>query len=241
MSRKRRPARHKPAPVQRTDVQQAEELEALARKYPQDQEEILTEAAEFYNRAGQHEKALALYQEVLDAKCEEPHLVQAFRIDALWDAGRQDEAREAARDLRREHPADAGPWNVVAEKFETADELHDAADYFTAGVTHLLGPCHPSHRRRRPRRGGCHRDRDARHRPPPRPTSPRPAARRPRPTGSRPLRGPPFPPPHRQHPRRPTQSRAPSRRQRSPGPDRLDREALPRGRSSPGCPPLIPA
>ncbi|MFJ2008615.1 SEC-C domain-containing protein [Streptomyces chartreusis] len=143
MSRKRRPARHKPAPVQRTDVQQAQELEALARKYPQDQEEILTEAAEFYNRAGRHEKALALYQEILDGDCEEPHLVQAFRIDALWDAGQRDEAREAARDLRREHPADAGPWNIIAETFETADELNDAADYFTAGVTRLLGPATP--------------------------------------------------------------------------------------------------
>ncbi|MET7356262.1 SEC-C metal-binding domain-containing protein [Streptomyces mirabilis] len=143
MSRKRRPARRQPDPIQRTDAQQAEELEALARKYPQDQEEILTEAAEFYSRAGQHEKALALYQHVLDADCEDPYLVQAFRMDTLWDAGRTDEARAAAKDLRRQHPADAGPWNIVAETFESADELHDAADYFTAGVTHLLGPAAP--------------------------------------------------------------------------------------------------
>ncbi|MEU5547679.1 SEC-C domain-containing protein [Streptomyces sioyaensis] len=143
MSRKRRPARRQPTPVQRTDTQQAEELEALARKYPQDQEEILTEAAEFYSRAGLHERALALYQQVLDAGCEEPHLVQAFRINTLWDAGRTGEAREAAADLRRRHPADAGPWNIVAEMFESADELHDAVDWFTAGVTHLLGPTTP--------------------------------------------------------------------------------------------------
>jgi tetratricopeptide (TPR) repeat protein len=143
MPRKRRPARRQSIPVERTDAQQAEELEALARKYPQDQEEILTEAAEFYSRAGQHEKALALYQYVLDADCEDPHLIQAFRMDTLWDAGRTDEARAAAKDLRRQHPGDAGPWNIVAETFESADELHDAADYFTAGVTLLLGPATP--------------------------------------------------------------------------------------------------
>ena len=143
MSRKRRPARRQPTPVQRTDAQQAEELEALARKYPQDQEELLIEAAEFYSRAGQHDKALALYQQILDAHCEEPHLVQAFRVNTLWDAGRTDEAREAATDLRCRHPTDTGPWNIVAEMFEAADELHDAADWFTAAVTHLLGPTTP--------------------------------------------------------------------------------------------------
>ncbi|MFJ5035900.1 SEC-C metal-binding domain-containing protein [Streptomyces sp. NPDC088560] len=143
MSRKRRPARRKPALVERTDAQQAEELEALARKYPQDQEELLTEAAEFYGRAGQHDRALALYQQVLDGDCEDPHLIQAFRIDALWNAGRTDEACEAAKDLRRQHPTDAGPWEIVAEMFEVADHLHDAVDWFTAAVTHLLGPATP--------------------------------------------------------------------------------------------------
>ncbi|WP_037827151.1 SEC-C metal-binding domain-containing protein [Streptomyces sp. NRRL B-1347] len=143
MSRKRRPAHRQPALVERTDVQQAEELEALARKYPQDQEELLTEAAEFYTRAGQHERALALFQQVLDSDCDDPHLIEAFRIDALWNAGRTDQAREAAEALRRRHPADAGPWEIVAEMFEVADHLHEAADWFTAGVTHLLGPATP--------------------------------------------------------------------------------------------------
>ncbi|MCC2280713.1 SEC-C domain-containing protein [Streptomyces sp. ET3-23] len=143
MSRKRRPAYRQSAPAERTDAQQAEDLEALARKYPQDQEELLTEAAEFYSRAGQHDRALALYQQVLDGDCEDPHLVRALRIDALWDAGRTDEAREAAKELRRRHPAGAGPWHIVAEMFETADEFHDAADYFTAAVTHLLGSATP--------------------------------------------------------------------------------------------------
>ncbi|MFK0297402.1 SEC-C metal-binding domain-containing protein [Streptomyces sp. NPDC090442] len=143
MSRKRRPTHRQSVPRERTDAQQAEELQALARKYPQDREHLLTEAAEYYSRAGQHDRALALLQHLLDAGCEDPHLVQALRIDALWEAGRTDEAREAATNLRRQHPTDTGPWNLVAEMFETTGELHDAADYFTAGVTHLLGPATP--------------------------------------------------------------------------------------------------
>jgi hypothetical protein len=46
--------------------------------------------------------------------------------------------------------------------FEAADELHDGADWFTAAVTHLLGPTTPPHRRRRPPSDGRHRHRDAR-------------------------------------------------------------------------------
>ncbi|WP_371666658.1 tetratricopeptide repeat protein [Streptomyces sp. NBC_00289] len=143
MSRKRRPAHGLPVLVERTDALQAEELEALARKYSQDQEELLTEAAEFYSRAGQHDNALALYQQVLDANCRDPHLIQAFRIDTLWNAGRTDEAREAAEALRRRHPAHAVTWEIIAEMLEVADHLHDAADWFTAGGTHLLGPTAP--------------------------------------------------------------------------------------------------
>jgi pentatricopeptide repeat protein len=51
---------------------QAEELEDLARKYPQDREEILVEAAGCWVDAGQHDRALGLYQQMLDAGCEEP-------------------------------------------------------------------------------------------------------------------------------------------------------------------------
>ncbi|MFE9443508.1 tetratricopeptide repeat protein [Streptomyces sp. NPDC006602] len=143
MSRKRRPATPRHVPAQRTPVMEAEELEALAREYPEDREEILVEAAGHWSEAGQYDRALALHQQLLDAGCEDAHLIEAYRINTLWDAGRTDEARDAAIQLRRRHPTDAGAWNFVAEMFETAGELHDAADWFTAGITHLLGPAAP--------------------------------------------------------------------------------------------------
>ncbi|GGN64552.1 preprotein translocase SecA [Streptomyces albiflavescens] len=143
MSRKRRRTPHQPAPAERTYATQAEELEALAREYPEDREEILVEAAGSWNDAEEYDRALALYQQLLDTKCEDPHLIEAYRISTLWDAGRADQAREAAGRLRRQHPTDPGAWNFVAEAFETAGELRDAADWFTAGITHLLGPATP--------------------------------------------------------------------------------------------------
>ncbi|MCX5309403.1 tetratricopeptide repeat protein [Streptomyces sp. NBC_00154] len=143
MSRKRRPTPSRHTPAERTPVIQAEELEALALEYPQDREEILVDAAGCWGDAGQYDRALALYQRLLDTGCEDAHLIEAYRINTLWDAGRTDQARDAATQLRRQHPTDAGAWNFVAEMFETAGELHDATDWFTAGITHLLGPATP--------------------------------------------------------------------------------------------------
>ncbi|MET8214173.1 tetratricopeptide repeat protein, partial [Streptomyces sp. NPDC005373] len=146
MSRKRRRTPHQPAPAERTYATQAEELEALAREYPEDREEILVEAAGSWNDAEEYDRALALYQQLLDTRCEQPHLIEAYRISTLWDAGRTEEAREAASVLRRQHPTDPDAWNFVAEALESAGELHDAADWFTAGTTHLLGPATPATR-----------------------------------------------------------------------------------------------
>ncbi|OLZ59449.1 hypothetical protein AV521_45315 [Streptomyces sp. IMTB 2501] len=143
MSRKRRRTPQRHAPAERTYATQAEELEALAREYPEDREEILVEAAGSWNDAEEYDRALALYQQLLDTGCEEPHLIEAYRISTLWDAGRADEARQAAGLLRRQHPADPGAWNFVAEALETAGELHDAADWFTAGLTRLFGAITP--------------------------------------------------------------------------------------------------
>jgi tetratricopeptide (TPR) repeat protein len=144
MSRKRRPAPSRRTTLaERTPATQAEELEALALQYPQDREEILIEAAGCWGEAGQYERALALYQQLLETGGEEPHLIEAYRISTLWDAGRVDQAREAALRLRHAHPTHAGAWNLIAETFETAGELQGAAEWFTAGLTHLLGPATP--------------------------------------------------------------------------------------------------
>ncbi|MGI5144643.1 SEC-C domain-containing protein [Streptomyces sp. CA-106110] len=143
MSRKRRPRPQRTAPVERNPALEAEGLQALAREYPEEREEILLDAADCWSEAGRHDRALALYQQLLDTGCEEPHLIEAYRISTLGDAGRTSEAREAAARLRRQHPTDAGAWNVVAETFESVGEFQDAADWFTAGLTHLLGAATP--------------------------------------------------------------------------------------------------
>jgi hypothetical protein len=125
-----------------TPAQEAEEYERLVAHYPEDREELLIEAAGAWCAAEEYDRALALYERLLDPEdvgCEEPDLVDAFRIGALWDAGRAEEAREAAAAFRRRHPRHADAWNFVGEAFESHDDPAAAAEWYTAGVTHVLG------------------------------------------------------------------------------------------------------
>ncbi|WP_225100745.1 SEC-C domain-containing protein [Streptomyces sp. CoH27] len=145
-NKKTRKAGRIPAPREAdpdpTPAQQAEEYERLVTRYPEDREELLLEAADAWRAAGEYDRALALYDRLLrpeDGGCEEPDLVDAFRINALWDAGREEQAREAAAAFRRRHPRHAGAWNFVGEAFEEHDDNAAAAEWYTAGVTHVLG------------------------------------------------------------------------------------------------------
>ncbi|MGY4967430.1 SEC-C metal-binding domain-containing protein [Streptomyces sp. 900105245] len=132
-----------PVSAEQAAARDAAKLEALAAKYLQDGEEILTEAAERWSDAGEHDRALALYEQLLESEPDDPHLIEAFRINTLWDAGLIEQARTAAAQLRRRHPKDAGVFNIVAEMFEAHDQLDDAAEWFTAGLTQLMGPAAP--------------------------------------------------------------------------------------------------
>ncbi|MEU4174059.1 SEC-C domain-containing protein [Streptomyces sp. NPDC026589] len=115
------------------------ELEVLAGRYPQEREEILTEAAEVWARAGEVEQALALYDRLPAGPLDDPQMVVAYRIGTLCDAGRMTDAREAAEGLRATHPRDGDVWHYVGESFEAGSDPEPAAEWFTAGFAHLVG------------------------------------------------------------------------------------------------------
>ncbi|MEV7386198.1 SEC-C domain-containing protein [Streptomyces sp. NPDC091215] len=136
-SKRTRAARH-PA----TPAQAAEEYERLVEQYPEDREELLREAADAWRSAGEPDRALALYARLLDPEaggCQEPDVVDAWRIDTLWEAGYEEEAWAAAASFRARHPRDATAWSLVAGTFEYADETATAAEWYTAGIAHALG------------------------------------------------------------------------------------------------------
>ncbi|MFJ9906413.1 SEC-C metal-binding domain-containing protein [Streptomyces sp. NPDC101152] len=125
-----------------TPAQAAQEYVRLVEHYPEDREELFREAADAWRSAGEHDRALALYERLLDPEsggCKEPDVVDAWRIDTLWEAGREEEARTAAASFRARHPSDATAWSLVAGTFEHVDETGTAAEWFTTGVIHALG------------------------------------------------------------------------------------------------------
>ncbi|MET9293299.1 SEC-C domain-containing protein [Streptomyces sp. NPDC003077] len=117
----------------------AVKLEKAAERSPEARAELLIEAAARWCTAGETDRALALYDRLQTEGIYDSHLVEAFRIDTLWDSGREDEARAAAARLRAEHPREAGPWTLVAEVFESAEEYKTAAEWYSAGIAHVLG------------------------------------------------------------------------------------------------------
>ncbi|MEV7871726.1 SEC-C domain-containing protein [Streptomyces sp. NPDC088124] len=141
-TRKRVPA---PRPVRRvySAAEAAAEMEADAERYPEAREELLHDAAGEWSAAGEHGRAVAVYERLLADGPAAPELTEAYRIGALWDAGREAEARAAATDLRRSRIKDAGAWNAVAELFEAKGEYRAAAEWFTAGITQALGATTP--------------------------------------------------------------------------------------------------
>lgn len=125
-----------------TCAQEAQECEKLAAQHPEDREELLLQAADAWSEAAEYDRAITVYERLLDAEsggCTEPDLVDAFRIGTLWEAGREAEARAAARAFRRRHPRHAGAWNFAAEAIEAFDAAATAAEWFTAGAIHVLG------------------------------------------------------------------------------------------------------
>lgn len=146
-SKRHRPAKPRArASVEESRAAEATELQELAARHPDERQGLLSDAADLWSEAGEYDRAVAVYQELLDTGCDDPHLIEAFRIGALWDGGRRNDARAAAALLRRQHPKDPGAWNTVAEMFEVSDEPRTATEWYTAGVEMLLVGRHRARR-----------------------------------------------------------------------------------------------
>ncbi|MCQ4084964.1 SEC-C domain-containing protein [Streptomyces sp. RB6PN25] len=131
--------KHRPSPSPPDPHASAVQAEDRARTHPEDDEELLIEAAGEWEAAGAPDQALAICDRLLSRSCANAPLVEALRIGILWDTGRETEAREAAERLRATHPHNAETWHAVAEVFEAGGDLPTAAQWFTAGITHVLG------------------------------------------------------------------------------------------------------
>ncbi|MGW1979282.1 hypothetical protein [Streptomyces sp. NPDC001889] len=121
-------------------IAEAERLLRTATRYPEDDEPLLLRAAAHLELAGERERASTLYDRLVTSGPERPLLVKALQAANLWEYGHEAEARALIAGIRTAAPADAAPWEIIAEALESHDELEASHDCFTAAITLLLTP-----------------------------------------------------------------------------------------------------
>lgn len=119
-------------------ITEAERLLRTAAQYPEDHEPLLLQAVAHLELAGERERASTLYDRMLAADPEHPLLIKALQAANLWEYGHEAEARALINGIRTAAPADAAPWEIIAETLESHDELEASHDCFTTAITLLL-------------------------------------------------------------------------------------------------------
>jgi len=115
----------------------AEELEAELEDYPDERGQILTEAAEYWHRAGQHDRAIALLTEAVTLGGEDGGTARVALADVLFDLGRGDEAHAHLHALRQQRPPSPGPYHLAAELLEDRGEYQHALTWINMAVSRL--------------------------------------------------------------------------------------------------------
>jgi tetratricopeptide (TPR) repeat protein len=115
----------------------AAELEAELEQYPDERAQILTEAAEAWHEAGEHDRAIALLTEVVALGGEESGMARVALADVLFDLDRVEEAQVQLNTLRRERPSSPAPCHLAAELLEERGAHQEALTWFTMAATRL--------------------------------------------------------------------------------------------------------
>ncbi|MDQ1010585.1 tetratricopeptide (TPR) repeat protein [Streptomyces sp. V4I23] len=117
---------------------EAERLLRTAARYPEDDEQLLLQAAAHLELAGDRDRASGLYDRLLAAEPEHPQLIKALQAANLWEYGHEAEARALIAGIRIAAPEQAAPWEIIAETLESHDELEASHECFTEALTLLL-------------------------------------------------------------------------------------------------------
>lgn len=117
---------------------EAERLLRTAAQYPEDDEQLLLQAAAHLELAGDREGASGLYDRLLADEPDHPQLVKALQAANLWEYGHEAEARALIAGVRIAAPAEAAPWEIIAETLESHDELEASHECFSEALALLL-------------------------------------------------------------------------------------------------------
>lgn len=113
----------------------AQELEQDAVRYPDERGEILLEAADKWQRAGQIGQAVALLREVLTLGGEDAGFARYSLADLYFEQGADSDAWEHLRALEEMEPASTtGPAALAGEMLEGRGEYEAALRWFDRAI-----------------------------------------------------------------------------------------------------------
>ncbi|MFL6052563.1 MAG: SEC-C metal-binding domain-containing protein [Actinoallomurus sp.] len=116
-----------------------EELERDLAAYPDERDEIMLEMAGQWAAAGEDERALKIYDEVIATASEQEDVQFAIveRVHILDRLGRQDEVQAEIARLTKGRPL-PGPAALMAEFFEARGELQEALTWYNVACRDFL-------------------------------------------------------------------------------------------------------
>ncbi|WP_431036348.1 hypothetical protein ACQYWQ_20090 [Streptomyces sp. P6-2-1] len=138
-------------------LEQAQRLERLAERHPEDAEQLLLRAAAHFELADDRTRASTLYDGLLAGAPEDPALIRALKAANLWEYGHEAEAQAIVSGVRATAPRTPAPWIVVAQALEAHDELEEAHATYEEAVALLLDGSTPPPYEARPLLIGRHR------------------------------------------------------------------------------------
>ncbi len=100
---------------------------------------VLTRAGEQWQLGGEPATAVEVYQHAVDDGGFVYGDARSYLADALFEVGREEEARSLLARIRADRPRDPTVYHCVAETLEAQRDLAGAAEWATEGVSLVLG------------------------------------------------------------------------------------------------------
>jgi tetratricopeptide (TPR) repeat protein len=123
--------------VTRTDETLAKELEADAARYPDERGEILLEAADAWDRAGNRARALEILTGLMDAGGDDGLHARTHLAEIHFKAGADDEAYAQLAALAKQPGLTDGHCELSAELLAERGDLQEAARWYDRAAARL--------------------------------------------------------------------------------------------------------
>lgn len=116
---------------------EAMRAEAEAEQYPESRADCLLEAAEYWARAGDHERALSLLRPLIAEGGEDAEYARVNAADIAFGTGDTEQGYAELAALRAARPRHDGPCQLAAELLAERGDLAGALEWYNMAVARL--------------------------------------------------------------------------------------------------------